>query len=201
MSALEMEPMTITTTTTRTRESSTSHRIDTLILLLKAYMEFYPRVTAAVATCFVGCLFFWLVLSFRKPVTRNRLYQDYSKLDLHYSYQASEIDHWCLFGGNDKCRCDDFTEPLSREEVKDWLKTHNANVQRIDATKDYDVVFYGDQVVEGWNGMNFNMPIVPDGFKIAKYFNETFTKGQSGEFEGVALGLAGDVVRLIRCDE
>jgi hypothetical protein len=163
-------------------------------------MEYYPRVTAAVATFFVGCLFFWLVLSFRKPITRNRLYHDYSQLDLHYSYQASQIDHWCLWGGDDKCRCDDFTEPLSREEGKDWLKSHNANVRRIDVTKYYDVVFYGDQVVEGWNGMNLNMPIVPDGLKIAKYFNQTFTKKEGGEFEGVALGLAGDVVRQIQCE-
>lgn len=168
-----------------------------LMMLIKLYMDSYPRMTSLVAACMTGMLFLTFVFSFRQPVKRNKLYHDYSKIDMDYNFKASQIDHWCLYGGDDSCSCDDFTEPLNRYAKKDWIETHDRNVKLIDPKKQYDVVFYGDEVTEGWNGRWLGRSMIPpsDAAQIRQFFNETFTKTGGGEFEGVALGLMGDVVR------
>jgi hypothetical protein len=99
-------------------------------------------------------------------------------------------------GGDTHCRCDDFSEPVSREEFKAWLPTHEANKDRIKRGINYDVVFLGDETTEGWNGKHLNMPIPNESRRIQKYWNETFTKDGGGDFEGLALGIAGDSVRF-----
>jgi hypothetical protein len=131
-------------------------------------------------------------------VTRNRLNHDYSHLDFDYSLRAAALDHWCLWGGDDQCLCDDFTEPASREERRGWPEAHRANVDRIDPRARYDVVFYGDEITEAWNGVWLNMPLnkpAMQGSDIKKYFQETFTTAGGGDLEGIALGTMGDTVR------
>ena len=168
-------------------------------MVIKLHFEYYPLIVSCIAALGVGILFSFFVLSFRRPVTRNRLYRDYSAIDLNYTFKASQVNHWCLWGGNDQCKCDDFTEPLSREEKKDWMKTHKINVDLIDTSKDYDVVFYGDEVVEGWNGLNLGKPMLPvvKGTQVHTFFTQTFTKDGGGEFDGLALGIMGDVVSTV----
>lgn len=100
-----------------------------------------------------------------------------------------------LKGGDDSCHCDDFSEPMSREEKKGWLQSHHANVEKIDLSRQYDVVFYGDEMMQSWTGKWLNMPMItPDGARIARIWNQTFTKAGGGDFEGLALGIMGDVV-------
>ena len=177
--------------------SSMRYRATQLLVLLKLYMDSYPRMTSLIVAGITVATFLSLVLSFRQPVKRNKLYHDYSKIDMTYTFKASQIDHWCLYGGDDSCSCDDFTEPLSRFEKKDWIETHEQNVELIQRTKQYDVVFYGDEVTEGWNGRWLGRSMIPptDAAQISQLFNETFTKAGGGEFEGIALGVMGDVVR------
>lgn len=196
-SSLEMEPMTIESSQVQTSsQSSLATRIRSLFMLCKLYMEYYPGITSCIAALLVGMGVLAFVLSFHKPVTRNRLYHDYSHIDMTYNFKAAQVDHWCLWGGDDQCACDDFTTPLSREEKKGWIQTHAGNVHQIDDTKDYDVIFYGDEVVEGWNGNWLGKPMVPpaQGMAVKDYFAKTFTKVGGGEFEGLALGTLGDVV-------
>jgi hypothetical protein len=99
----------------------------------------------------------------------------------------------CLLvqGGDDTCSCEDFTEPVSRESPPDWIKTHNANVKRIDSRIFYDVVFLGDELVEEMNGTWLNK-MAPDGIRIQKNFESHF--GDQGELDGLALGIKGDMV-------
>ena len=82
-------------------------------------------------------------------------------------------------------------------------------MQRIDPKKDYDVVFFGDDVVELWNGKWYNQPVYKtaagssshtvgttnNGNEINRLWNETFTREGGGELEGLALGIYGDSVR------
>jgi len=203
--ALEMEPMTIAESSEERRSSSTAgafSRLRSLIVLIKLHMEYYPGITSCLAAIVVVVTVLSIALTFRsKPYTRNQLFHDYSQLDLHHNYQASQVDHWCLWGGDNSCTCDDFTTPLSREEKKGWIPTHFRNTQRIDETKNYDVVFYGDEVAEGWNGMWLGKPGIPsaDAFQTKSYFAKTFTREGGGEFEGLALGVMGDDVSLLLC--
>jgi hypothetical protein len=205
--ALEMEPIrgqsessTATTINSRTATpiATLRYRASQLMMIVKLYTESYPRVASGVAALLTVILFFLFLLSFRQPVKRNKLYHDYSKIDLHYNFKASQIDHWCLYGGDDACQCDDFTEPLNRFEKKDWIESHNSNIDLINPDIQYDVIFYGDDVTEGWNGRWLGRTMVPPvtGKQINKLFNETFSKAGGGDFEGLALGIMGDVVRL-----
>lgn len=167
-----------------------------LVMIIKLYMETYPRLTSTIAACITVILFLLFLLSFRQPVKRNKLYHDYSKIDMDYNFKASQIDHWCLYGGDEFCTCDDFTEPLHRFEKKDWSETHQRNVELIDQKKKYDVVFYGDEVTEGWNGRWLGRSMIPPTYatQVRHFFNESFTRAGGGDFDGVALGIMGDVV-------
>jgi hypothetical protein len=93
------------------------------------------------------------------------------------------------------CKCLDFTEPESREHSKGWLQAHENNKNRLKATADnlYDVVFVGDGMVEMLNGQRNGMDD-PQGQSINKLFKKTFTKEGGGEFDALALGIAGDQV-------
>jgi hypothetical protein len=200
VSPLETEPITATTAS-RPVSSSFRYRLEQLVILIKLYMQLYPLITSCIAAFGVCLMVLYFVLSFRKPIVRNSLHHDYSKIDLHYVTQASKLDHWCLWGGDEKCTCDDFTEPISRSGTKDWLRIHDDNVQMLDVSTKYDVLFYGDDVVEGWNGRHFGLPIhsLPQGedSKIREYFSANFTLAGGGRFEGAALGISGDAVRLL----
>jgi len=199
-SSLEMEPMNISASSDEPQSSSSGPgRLGSLIMLIKLYMQYYPGVTSCIAAAMVAVTVLTLVHSLRKPVTRNQLLHDYSKIDMTYNFKAAKVDHWCLWGGDDDCRCDDFTTPLSREEKKGWVQTHLKNVNRIDDDiKDFDVIFFGDEVAEGWNGESLGMPITKsDGLKTKDYFKKTFTKEGGGEFEGLALGVMGDDVSAV----
>jgi hypothetical protein len=90
--------------------------------------------------------------------------------------------------------CDDFSEPVSREEFKGFMVAHEANKRRIQPDVKYDVVFLGDETTEGWNGKLLGLPF-PGGKKIQKFWDETFTSDGGGDIEGLALGIAGDSVR------
>jgi hypothetical protein len=176
-----------------------SNQCRTACMLLKLYMEAYPLIS----TIIFFALLLLVVILFVETTThtdrRHQLTHDYSRIDAHYNFRAARIDHWCLFGGDDSCQCDDFTEPTSREEMKGWLEAHRENVKRAQASvkKDLDVVFVGDEVTELWNGRLMNLPISlnPNGQAIKEYFDRTFTKKGGGQFEGLALGIAGDSVR------
>ena len=73
------------------------------------------------------------------------------------------------------------------------MATHAANKQRIDKNLKggYDLVVYGDETTEEWNGLWYNKPS-PNGKEISRYWNSTFTGDGGGQFEGLALGIAGD---------
>lgn len=199
--ALEKEPMMTETELSSGSQSAAGARLHSLLVLVKLYMQYYPRITSCLAAIVVAVTVLSMALSFRsKPsYTRNQLMHDYSQLDLHHVDQASRVDHWCLWGGDNVCKCDDFTTPLSREEKKGWVQTHFRNTQRIDGTKEYDVVFIGDEVVEGWNGEWLGKTGIPsaDAFQTKDYFTKAFTREGGGEFEGLALGVMGDVVSLL----
>jgi hypothetical protein len=169
------------------------HFIDRLWMLLKLYMEYYPKLTALFLFSTMTIAIYY---STRRPVTRNRLHHDYTAIAQNYNFKASQMDHWCLFGSDDACACDDFNDPISHEELHGWLQAHEANKALIQTKIEYDVVFLGDETTEIWNGRFANLPVVqnPNGKKIQQYFKQTFTKAAGGAFDGLALGIQDDTV-------
>lgn len=195
--ALEMESLR-PTTAPRSKPTITMH-LQHLGTLLKLYMEYYPKITAFLFFCIIGVIMSFLVPNLRRPVVRNRLQHDYAHISKHYSFQASQIDHWCLWGGDDKCTCLDFTEPESRMHSKGWLEAHEANknyvqdaIAKQSSYKPFDVVFVGDEMVERMGGKALGM-VDPESKQIASVFQKTFETGEFG-WDTLYLGIAGDQV-------
>jgi len=79
------------------RSSMQRHPIDQLWMLLKLHIEYYPKISTTIALTLIVLAFFAIMSSFQHPLARHRLAHDYSTIDRHYNFKASQIDHWCLF--------------------------------------------------------------------------------------------------------
>ena len=123
----------------------------------------------------------------------SRLFPGRVKND--FNFKTAQIDHWCLFGGDDRCYCEDPTEGSSRGDVPGWAAAHNRNKELVEGAMErekIDVIFFGDQNVQTWDGRWLNKP-APEGQKIALQFNDTFNS-EKAELNGLALGIYGDRV-------
>lgn len=193
---LEMESLRPTAPRSR---PSTAMLLQQLGTLIKLYMEYYPKITAFLFFCVIGIIMSFIVPNFKRPVMRNRLQHDYAHISKHYSFQASQIDHWCLWGGDDKCTCLDFTEPESRLQSKGWLEAHEANknyvqdaIAKQSSYKPFDVVFVGDEMVERMGGKTLGMAN-GESQQVGNVFKKTFETGEFG-WDTLYLGIAGDQV-------
>jgi len=65
---------------------------------------------------------------------------DWSTASSALDLKLGGIDHWCLRGGDDACRCEDPTVPSARSEAKAWGSAHGRNKRAvgkaIDAIRD-----------------------------------------------------------------
>lgn len=94
-------------------------------------------------------------------------------------------------------------DPYPRNDEHDgwWQVAHENNKKRVVDTDGYmakyDMVFYGDDLVENLSGLEYGKRRDPDGDAIDEYFRETFTyEGERSNLNSVALGITGDSVRL-----
>lgn len=79
---------------------------------------------------------------------------DFSNIHSALDFDISKVDHWCIMGGDEKCRCED---PLhaTPKMSKQWMQAHEADktmIQSLSSKHDIDVVFVGQSVVEVMNG-------------------------------------------------
>ena len=124
---------------------------------------------------------------------------DYSDIKSIYDLSLGKLDHWCLSGDDYSCDCEDPLEPVSRGEIKQWVKAHQANVDAVSNTlsckKTLDVTFLGESIVEEWAGTRL-------GHNSSKYFNASmsfqhhFNTTSGGNFSALPLGINGDTVSL-----
>ena len=106
---------------------------------------------------------------------------DYSAIKKIYDLSLSKVDHWCIRGDNDSCRCED---PLEAEipradDFKAWTAAHKANVADVNLYRaiygsaptkidvatgkprpPIDVAFLGESVVEAMDGRWLGKKIV-----------------------------------------
>ena len=104
---------------------------------------------------------------------------DYSAIKDHYDLSLSKVDHWCIRGDNDSCRCEDPLEAIPRSEFKAWTAAHKANVADVSLYRailgsaptkiefatgkprpPIDVAFLGESVVEAMGGQWLGKTIV-----------------------------------------
>ena len=104
-----------------------------------------------------------------------------------------------------------FPPERTRSTSKSTTKTRFRHNRKHLPPSHIDVVFLGDDVTEIWNGKWLNGPVTyhPDGRLIQDYWNRTFEQrlslvntnaheeGEGPSLQGLALGIAGDTVRII----
>jgi hypothetical protein len=214
------------------------------------------------------------------PFEHAQITHDYTEIESRYDLTLGSIDHWCLRGGDNACRCEDPLEPMSRRSNPKWEEQHTENIKVAQAammklfssssnekyepsyddkwvegydddwvygegsrfgTDDYkvssstqsnvetvgyeeddddgysvpmerpannetdrryledyelDVVFVGDSITEQRQGTSKARP--DERYTgIKEVFDKTFTKEKGGEFNGIAMGISGDTVRVL----
>jgi hypothetical protein len=75
------------------------HPVDRLLIIIRLHFEYYPRICCSLITILSGIVLYcvWVSDYIQNPVTRNRISDDYTQMDLHYIWQRSKIHHWCLW--------------------------------------------------------------------------------------------------------
>ena len=122
----------------------------------------------------------------------------YDDITSIYDYDIRNVDHWCLTGGDDGCRCEDPLTPQPRGEYRSWTRAHESNLEDIkrvvEMGKSIDIAFVGESVVEEMDGRWMGQ----SGTQLQRLgdlFNKRFDTDKGGKLNGIALGVAGDTVR------
>jgi len=127
------------------------------------------------------------------PSPEHVIEHDYSGIKSQYELSAGKVDHWCLQGGDQHCRCEDPLRPVKKKGFPAWEKAFQKNLDSIDDAfendEEIDVVFLGENMVEYWGGrsLSFNSTFVHN---VSQHFNQQFKK--EGKIRGLPLGIAGD---------
>eukprot|EP00545_Synedropsis_sp_CCMP1620_P007328 CAMPEP_0119003062 /NCGR_PEP_ID=MMETSP1176-20130426/331_1 /TAXON_ID=265551 /ORGANISM="Synedropsis recta cf, Strain CCMP1620" /LENGTH=418 /DNA_ID=CAMNT_0006954621 /DNA_START=28 /DNA_END=1284 /DNA_ORIENTATION=- len=168
--------------------------------LFIAHASYYRRVTFPLAAVLIILGVIGLLDAIAYSTTQRHVASvshDYTNAHSIYELKMQQIDHWCLSGDDDSCRCDDPTIAMSKGEVKGWTRAHKKNKELVSdydfMSSGVDVVMLGDQVTEEWNGRLFGS--LADDYKgVNHFFKKTFTKSGGGNLDAVALGIAGDSI-------
>jgi hypothetical protein len=166
-----------------------------------AYMcEYAPRCCLCLACLGVIIpLFFIIQAAFNPTETYGVISHDYSDILSKYDLDIGKIDHWCIKGDNDSCRCEDPLEPSPNTDFRSWSKGHTVNQKTVEEIVEkgthIDIAFLGESVVEEMDGhIDRRDAANAQSNKLSKLFQKNFSKANGAKLEGVALGIAGDTV-------
>lgn len=93
-------------------------------------------------------------------------------------------------------------DPQSRGEFRTWTKAQVANTDLVQSLIDQglttpDIAFLGTSVIEEMNGSWFGNDADANLKYLKAMFNKNFKKSEGSDVEAVALGIAGDTVRVV----
>jgi len=174
------------------RYQSNAPGISDLVSAQCSYLCYaYPCCCGTVTFFTVGMVMFLLLSAVTNPYEYFGLVGDAS---FQSQLSTANVDHWCLKGDNDSCRCDDPLEPMPRTEFKTWSMAHKANKESIQAyvdSENLDVAFIGESLVEEMDGRWMGRTQAGVLKEVSSLFQQNFSRDKSG-IEGIALGVAGD---------
>lgn len=160
----------------------------------------HPRLCSGlVVTMIVSCLFLVSFCIMNPTLYLGEIKEDFSNIQSSFDLKLGQIDHWCLAGGDNSCRCEDPLVPTERGEFPTWTEAHHANKLLLKnsgaaAAVAVDVAFLGESLVEEMNGRWMGRTKGVQLEAMRTMFQNKFSQDSSG-VEGVALGIAGDTVR------
>lgn len=173
-----------------------------LCKLCCAYMiymcEYAPTCCWAIGLALLLVPSYFLVMAvFFNPTEHFGVMHDYTDINSQYDLSLGKIDHWCLKGDNDSCRCEDPLDPQSRGEFRAWAKAQTENVILVNSLvaqgkTNPDIAFLGASIVEEMSGKWFGTDLDENLKSLRKMFEKNFKKSAGAELEAIALGIAGD---------
>ncbi|EJK47041.1 hypothetical protein THAOC_34265 [Thalassiosira oceanica] len=95
------------------------------------------------------------------PFKAAHVHTDYSAITSKYDLTLGKIDHWCIRGDDNNCRCEDPLVPMSKRSSHKWEEQHKENIKVAQATlmkvlkteggsyEDYFFPDYDDMWLEG----------------------------------------------------
>jgi hypothetical protein len=135
---------------------------------------------------------------FNKTEHFGYIKNDYSNINSlsNFDLKMKDIDHWCLKGDNDSCRCEDPTIPQPRNEFRSWSNAHAGNAQLItdmieQGMSSPEIAFLGGSVVEKMDGRWFGDISLTGLNDVANIFDKHFSRND-GSMTAAALGIAAD---------
>ena len=161
----------------------------------------HPRVCCC---CALGMIVFVLVMiatTIMNPtIVYGNVHEDFSNVQSQFDLSLGSIDHWCLRGDNDSCRCEDPLVPTPRGEFQTWTKAHVANKKLLEDVKGEDIkcAFVGESLVEEMDGRWMGQSKGPQLKTMHTMFQQTFSS--ENNVQAVALGIAGDTVSKRVCN-
>ncbi|KAL7574670.1 hypothetical protein ACA910_003015 [Epithemia clementina (nom. ined.)] len=166
---------------------------DGLLSRLSAYVSmlcyFYPGICGTLVFMVIGLVLFGLgTLIFNPRVEYGVMKHDHSFLESMYNAKAGDIDHWCLRGDNNSCRCEDPLIPSSRADRKSWRLAFKTNYKIASKLKEsgipLDLVFLGESVVEEMDGRWMGQGRSPALEQMAQLFQKRFVRAKRSDVEG-----------------
>mmetsp|Transcript_11721 Transcript_11721/g.17668 ORF Transcript_11721/g.17668 Transcript_11721/m.17668 type:complete len:478 (-) Transcript_11721:53-1486(-) len=154
------------------------------------------KAIGLVTLCFMIITGFIGVSSSRSSAL-NRI-TDFSDVHGSMDLKLGSIHHWCLFGGDSDCTCENPLDPDNNPDhgnFEKWSTLHRDNKDAVhefvSTVSSQDLVFLGSSTVEGWNG-TMKGKTRPRLEKPKKIFEELFTRENGGPIDALALGSYGD---------
>jgi len=174
--------------------------IEFIFACISVFVMKRPKLSSCIVVSFLLGLFLVVNLTLSNASREVVIENDYSSIQSKYDLKIGSIDHWCLMGGNQKCRCEDPLQPVSRltgGRSSAWERAHTMNKELVERSieewgeDEIDVVFIGENNVELWAGrsVSYNSTTTRE---IGNKFSSKFNKDKKGKYNGIPLGIAGD---------
>lgn len=160
--------------------------------------DYAPRFCCTLAIAgLIAPAYFLVMAVFLNPTENFGIVKhDFTSIQSQYDLSVGNIDHWCIKGDNDSCRCEDPLQPQPKAEFRPWTKAHQNNVNIIADMMDQgrstpDIAFFGASVVEEMDGRWFGDDRDDQLKDMKKLFERNFVSSKGGKMDAVALGIAG----------
>lgn len=184
----------------KTKRSSTNNTPSPgLCAFLSAYLSYlcfaYPKCCGSLFCLLAFFLVSVVVAAVYNPTQHfgdaSGQQHDWTTVQSTYDLDLSKIDHWCLGGGNDGCRCEDPLVPTSRAEFRSWTEAYKDN-KRIIAKymddplimADLDVAIVGESAVEEMDGRWLGRFRNDELKSIGTIFRNHFNRDKGAKVEG-----------------
>jgi len=136
---------------------------------------------------------FVMAVIYNPTETFGVMKNDWTSVSSIYELDVGKIDHWCLGGGNEGCKCEDPLVPVSRVELRSWTEAYKENKQEIEKymedplfMADLDVAIIGESAVEEMDGRWMGRRPNDELRNIGTTFKNHFQKGKGGKVEGTS---------------